>query len=247
MQALDIMHLHDPESAVLSAVIFNAFIIVALIPLALRSVGYRAISAAALLRRNLLVYGLGGIIVPFVGIKLIDMFIVAMRLASIVSSVRRSCSGVFAMKRHLITASLYTIVTAVLLGLLYPLAITGIAQLLFHTRANGEIITDGGKEIGSHLIGQPFSGAEYFHSRPSAAGTGYDASSSSGSNLGPTSKSLIDRVNATVKTETNGAPVPIDLVSLAHCTWAHTTILRWVQRYVPEFEKRWNRFACKSR
>jgi K+-transporting ATPase ATPase B chain len=81
LNALNIMHLHNPESAVLSAVIFNALVIIALIPLALRGVGYRPMSAAALLQRNLLVYGLGGIIVPFIGIKLIDMAITGLHLA----------------------------------------------------------------------------------------------------------------------------------------------------------------------
>lgn len=80
LSALNVMHLHSPQSAVLSAVIFNAIIIIALIPLALRGVGYRPVSAAALLQRNLLVYGLGGIVVPFIGIKLIDMAITAMRI-----------------------------------------------------------------------------------------------------------------------------------------------------------------------
>jgi K+-transporting ATPase ATPase B chain len=75
------MHLHNPESAILSAVIFNALIIVALIPLALRGVTYRPMSAAALLQRNLVVYGAGGIIAPFIGIKLIDMLITALHLA----------------------------------------------------------------------------------------------------------------------------------------------------------------------
>jgi K+-transporting ATPase ATPase B chain len=78
--ALNVMHLHSPESAILSAIIFNALIIVALIPLALKGVEYRAIGAAALLRRNLLVYGLGGIIVPFVGIKLVDMIVATLHL-----------------------------------------------------------------------------------------------------------------------------------------------------------------------
>ena len=81
LNALNIMHLHNPESAILSAVIFNALIIVALIPLALRGVSYRPMSAAALLQRNLVVYGLGGIVAPFIGIKLIDMFITALHLA----------------------------------------------------------------------------------------------------------------------------------------------------------------------
>jgi K+-transporting ATPase ATPase B chain len=81
LSALNVMQLHSPDSAILSAVIFNALIIVVLIPLALKGVRYRAIGAAALLRRNLLVYGLGGVIVPFIGIKLIDLFLVALGLA----------------------------------------------------------------------------------------------------------------------------------------------------------------------
>jgi K+-transporting ATPase ATPase C chain len=118
------------------------------------------------------------------------------------------------MKKQIITACLYTVITAVLLGVVYPLAITGIAQLLFRDRANGQLITKNGEVIGSQLIGQPFTGSGYFHSRPSAAGTGYDAGASSGSNLGPSNKTLIDRVSAGVKTESNGAaPVPIDLVT----------------------------------
>jgi K+-transporting ATPase ATPase B chain len=81
LNALNIMHLHNAQSAVLSAVIFNALIIVGLIPLALRGVNYRPMSAASLLKRNLTIYGLGGIIVPFIGIKVLDMLIVALHLA----------------------------------------------------------------------------------------------------------------------------------------------------------------------
>ncbi|MDE2580503.1 MAG: HAD-IC family P-type ATPase, partial [Rhodospirillales bacterium] len=81
LQALNVMHLGSPQSAILSAIIFNALVIVALIPLALRGVAYRPIGAAAILRRNLLIYGLGGIVVPFVGIKLIDMLVIALHLA----------------------------------------------------------------------------------------------------------------------------------------------------------------------
>ncbi len=117
------------------------------------------------------------------------------------------------MKSHLKTACLYTLVTAVIYGLLYPLLITALAQGIFRHKADGQLIVRNGSVIGSELIGQPFTGARYFHSRPSAAGTGYDASSSSGSNLAPTSKSLVDRVDASVKTESDGAPVPIDLVT----------------------------------
>jgi len=119
--------------------------------------------------------------------------------------------------KNLITAVLMTIVTTILLGILYPLAVTGIAQLAFPDKANGQLITKNGVIVGSRIIGQPFSGPGYFHSRPSAAGAaGYDAGASSGSNLGPTSQKLIDRVKADVdrvQAENPGKPVPIDLVT----------------------------------
>ena len=118
------------------------------------------------------------------------------------------------MKKHIITACLYTVVTAVLLGLGYPLAITGLAHLLMRDKADGQLITRNGEVIGSRIIGQPFTGPRYFHSRPSAAGTGYDAGASSGSNLGPSNRSLIDRVDASVKSEAEGSQaVPVDLVT----------------------------------
>jgi potassium-transporting ATPase KdpC subunit len=117
------------------------------------------------------------------------------------------------MKRHLITACLYTAITAVLLGVAYPLAITGIARVVFPTQASGELVWRNGVLVGSRLIGQPFSGARYFHSRPSAAGSGYDASASSGSNLGPTSKALVERIAQSVGSETTKEPVPVDLVT----------------------------------
>src|SRR5215831_19006384 len=101
--------------------------------------------------------------------------------------------------RHTVTALLMTIVTTILLGLVYPLVITGLAQVLFPDKANGQLITRDGRNVGSRLIGQAFSSPKYFHSRPSAAGTGYDAASSGGSNLGPTSKKLIDAVKANVE------------------------------------------------
>ena len=120
--------------------------------------------------------------------------------------------------KNLITAILMTIVTTVLFGLIYPLAVTGIAQLAFPDRANGQLIKrSDGTIIGSRILGQPFTGPGYFHSRPSAAGTaGYDAGASSGSNLGPTNQKLIDRVKSDVETlqaENPGKPVPIDLVT----------------------------------
>jgi K+-transporting ATPase ATPase C chain len=117
------------------------------------------------------------------------------------------------MKTYIKIACLYTLITAVALGLIYPLAITGLAQAMFHNKANGQLIVRDGNIIGSQLIGQPFTGPRYFHSRPSVAGTGYDASSSAGSNLAPTNKALIDRIEAGVKQEGTGTPVPIDLVT----------------------------------
>jgi K+-transporting ATPase ATPase C chain len=119
-------------------------------------------------------------------------------------------------KRNLVTAVLMTIVTTILLGLVYPLVVTGLAQVLFRDKANGQLIERNGKTIGSRIIGQAFSSPGYFHSRPSAAGSGYDAASSSGTNLGPTNKKLVDAVKAGVeaaRTDNPNVPVPIDLVT----------------------------------
>jgi len=119
--------------------------------------------------------------------------------------------------KNLLTAILMTIVTTVLFGLIYPLAITGVAQLAFPDKANGQLIKKDGVLVGSRIIGQPFAGPGYFHSRPSAAGAaGYDAGVSSGSNLGPTNQKLIDRIKGDVEKlepENPGKPVPIDLVT----------------------------------
>lgn len=119
--------------------------------------------------------------------------------------------------KNFVTAILMTIVTTVLLGLIYPLVVTGIAQALFRDKANGQLIERDGQIIGSRIIGQPFSSPGYFRSRPSAAGAvGYDAGASSGSNLGPTSKKLIDRIKADtekLQAENPGKPVPVDLVT----------------------------------
>jgi K+-transporting ATPase ATPase C chain len=120
--------------------------------------------------------------------------------------------------KNLTTAILMTIVTTVLFGLIYPLAVTGLAQLVFPDKANGQLIRrDDGTLIGSRIIGQPFTGPGYFHSRPSAAGAaGYDAGASSASNLGPTNKALVDRVKAEVEklqAENPGKPIPIDLIT----------------------------------
>jgi K+-transporting ATPase ATPase C chain len=118
--------------------------------------------------------------------------------------------------RNLIVAVLMTVATTVLLGLVYPLVITGIAQVIFPDKANGQLIEQNGRVVGSRIIGQAFSSPGYFRSRPSAAGTGYDAANSGGTNLGPTNKKLIDAVKAAVeeaKKENPGTPVPIDLVT----------------------------------
>jgi K+-transporting ATPase ATPase C chain len=122
------------------------------------------------------------------------------------------------MKKNLITAVLMTLSTTVLLGILYPLAVTGLAQLIFPKQANGQLIHgEDGVVIGSRLIGQTFSGPGYFHSRPSAAGAaGYDASASGGSSLGPTNAQLIARVHtdvAKLQAENPGVPIPVDLVT----------------------------------
>ncbi len=120
------------------------------------------------------------------------------------------------MRRTLITSLLYTIGTTVLFGLIYPLLVTGAAQLLFRAKANGQLIEQNGQLVGSAIIGQPFSSPAYFHSRPSMAGTGYDAANSSGSNYGPTNQKLIDRVRhdaSAAEGDQPGRPVPIDLVT----------------------------------
>jgi potassium-transporting ATPase KdpC subunit len=122
----------------------------------------------------------------------------------------------FAMKKNLLISVLMTIVTTVLLGLIYPLVVTGLAQLLFHDKANGQLVQRNGTVVASLIIAQPFVGAGYFHPRPSAAGTGYDATSSGGTNFGPTNQKLIDRVTADVATaqaENPGKPVPADMVT----------------------------------
>ena len=120
------------------------------------------------------------------------------------------------MKKNLITAILMTVVTTVLLGVVYPLVVTGLSQLLFRDKANGQLIVSNGTVVGSRIIGQPFAGPQYFHSRPSAAGNGYDAANSGGTNLGPTNQKLIDRVKqdaATAQSENSARLVPVDLVT----------------------------------
>jgi K+-transporting ATPase ATPase C chain len=119
-------------------------------------------------------------------------------------------------KSNLTAAVLMTIVTTLLLGVIYPLAITAIAQIVFPNQANGQLIERNGTVVGSKIIGQGFSSPGYFRPRPSAAGTGYDAANSAGSNLGPTNKKLIAAVKANVEAarqENPTAAVPIDLVT----------------------------------
>jgi len=120
------------------------------------------------------------------------------------------------MRRNLIISVLMTIATTVLLGIIYPLVVTGLSQVLFPHKANGQLIEANGKVIGSRIIGQAFSSPGYFHSRPSAAGNGYDATASNGSQWGPTNQKLVDRVKgdvAAAQAENLGVPIPIDLVT----------------------------------
>ncbi|HTI39738.1 MAG TPA: potassium-transporting ATPase subunit KdpC [Vicinamibacterales bacterium] len=120
------------------------------------------------------------------------------------------------LKKNLVVAVLMTAVTTVLLGLVYPLVVTGLAQALFHDQANGQLRVRDGHVVGSEIIGQGFASPGYFHSRASAAGNGYDPTSSGGTNLGPTNKKLIDSVTAAVdaaRNENPNAPVPIDMVT----------------------------------
>ena len=120
------------------------------------------------------------------------------------------------MKKNLLIAVWFTLVTTVIFGILYPLTITGLAHVMFPDRADGQLIERNGKIVGSRIIGQAFTGPGYFHSRPSNAGTGYDPTSSGGSYLGPTNKTLIERVKGDVQklqAENPGAPIPVDLVT----------------------------------
>ena len=121
------------------------------------------------------------------------------------------------MRKYLLTSLLYTAITAVVLGIAYPLMMMALAQTLFHDQANGQLITKKGVIVGSRIIGQPFTGPGYFHDRPSAAGAnGYDATSSGGSNYGPTNSKYVDRVEgdvAELQKQNPAMPVPIDLVT----------------------------------
>jgi len=120
------------------------------------------------------------------------------------------------MKKNLLIAVWFTVVTTVMFGFIYPLGVTGLAQLFFRDRANGQLIERDGRLVGSRIIGQAFTGPGYFRSRPSSAGAGYDPTSSGGSNLAPTNKNLLDRVKSDVqklRAENPNAPIPVDLVT----------------------------------
>ncbi len=122
------------------------------------------------------------------------------------------------MKENIRIAVMMTIVTTVVFGLLYPLAVTGLGQLFFPAKANGQLIEKNGQIVGSRIIGQPFSSDRYFHSRPSAAGNGYDPVAPSGgaSNLGPTNRQLMERVKSDIEklhAENPGAAIPVDLIT----------------------------------
>jgi potassium-transporting ATPase KdpC subunit len=120
------------------------------------------------------------------------------------------------MKENLRIAILFTLVTTIMFGVLYPLGVTGLAQLLFPAQANGSLLAKNGQAVGSKLLGQMFSSPGYFHPRPSGAGTGYDASQSGSPNLAPTNHALIERVKGDVDklhAENPGAAIPVDLVT----------------------------------
>lgn len=120
------------------------------------------------------------------------------------------------MKKQITVAIIYTLVTTVIFGLVYPLVVTGLSQLLFPSQANGSLIVKNGQIVGSRLLGQTFTADKYFHSRPSAAGAGYDAQASGGSNLGPTNQALVARVAGDVakaQQENPRTPIPSDLVT----------------------------------
>jgi len=120
------------------------------------------------------------------------------------------------MKKQITTAIVYTLATTIIFGIIYPLVVTGLSQLLFPAQANGSLIVRNGQVVGSHLLGQTFTSDKYFHSRPSNAGNGYDPLASGGSNLGPTNQALVSRVAQDVakyQQENPGAPVPADLVT----------------------------------
>ena len=178
----------------------------ALIPLALRGVKYEPKAAEALLRRNLLIYGVGGVIIPFVGIKAIDMLLVAMHLADGDLNMHATTTLASPAQTHTATVThsvwgtsiRFTILTTLLFGIGYPLVVTGIAGAMFPHKAAGSLILKNGQVIGSELLAQSFTSDRYFHPRPSAAGNGYDATSSGGSNLAQSNAKLVQRIQGDI-------------------------------------------------
>ena len=230
LNALNIMYLHSPQSAILSAVIFNAIIIVALIPLALKGVKYEPKAAEVLLRHNLLIYGVGGIIVPFIGIKAIDMLSgrdapgIIVRRTIVHSPIHgpSTCNGTLTQTKSTdrIRSGELRFASRSLprrvLGLGYPLLVTGWPVRLFPHKAAGSLILKDGQVIGSELLAQSFTSDHYFHPRPSAAGNGYDATSSGGTNLAQSNAKLVQRIQGDIDklaAENPGKPVPIDMVT----------------------------------
>ncbi len=121
------------------------------------------------------------------------------------------------LSKHIYPAVALTIVLTVLVGIIYPFVMTGLSMAFFRDKAMGSLVERGGKVIGSRLIGQPFSGADYFHTRPSAAGSGYDGTASGGTNLGPTSKTLFEEQikgrAKDLKSENPNMEIPVDLIT----------------------------------
>ena len=191
LKEIDIMHLHSPTSAILSAIIFNALIIPALIPIALKGVKYRPIGADALLRQNLLIWGLGGVILPFIGNQ----------------TDRRDhggdAPGILRSDTNMGTifgkSLLLLVVSLVICCVIYPAVLWAIGQTAFPFQADGSMVKDsGGNVVGSLLIGQGFTKDEYFQPRPSATATPYDASASGPSALAASNYALRGRVAAAI-------------------------------------------------
>ncbi len=209
LNALNVMHLTTPQSAVLSAVIFNAIVIVFLIPLALRGVTYKPRPAAQLLRNNLLdlrARGAGGAVCRHQDDR---------PAAQCPGPRVRGCTMLKMVRQSLVAL----VALGIVVGVVYPLAVTGISQAFFPHEAEGSMIVQDGTIVGSELIGQPFSGPAYFWSRPSATTpTPYNAAASSGSNLGPTNPALLAAVEERIRVlrsadPGNDGPVPLDLVT----------------------------------
>ena len=190
LKAIDIMHLHSPTSAILSAIIFNALIIPLLIPVALKGVKYRSLGADALLRRNLLFWGVGGVIVPFIGIKLIDVGDDRIAFDGVM---RYQLKGILTMMKNISKTFLLLAFAYCICCVMYPALLWGIGNLFFPFQASGSVIYGPDeKPIGSELIAQPFTQDQYFQPRPSAAS--YNAAASASAALAASNYALRSRV-----------------------------------------------------